>query len=291
MFIILHITKEARNHLLINSMLINFNEFDYFYFKIPRFTSKIERLQYTEVAQLFFQKQFSNLDNKLIEVHGNLIWKKGINALELSWEIFFQFDKFVKVKEGIFDENLNKDISGFTGKIIDFYNDDDITLFLISFTSDSIKNIPIEYLRSNAFQTSPFFTILEVDFLLPLPFYVENKFEEREKLEIIGQILDLNDLITVEDLDMEKSLIYWRNKIQPEKDKSNEILVESEESSNLTWKDFSFSDSKYGLWGTFLKDNVEIELPLIDIDLVKNHEKLNNIMHEYQKFMFYLFSL
>ena len=182
------------------------------------------------------------------------------------------------------------DISDFIGKIVDFYNDGDTTIFLISFSGESLKKISIKYFKSNTFQISPFFSILEPEFLLPLPYISENNFEDRDKLDLIAQILGIEDLMIIEELDLEKSFLFWTEKIQSEKEKINQTIVDTEDYSTLTWKDISFSDKKYGLWGTFVNDTEEFELPLFDIINVKEHEKLNDILDQYKDFMFYLYS-
>lgn len=285
-------TSKTRKNLISNSTLINFCDYEYFYFKIPPYLTKSEKKHYTQQAQLFFHRQFLLLDENLISiVSGNNLRKKESKAKEISWEIFFQFNKIVQVKDGVFDENLNSSIAGFIGKIIDFYNDDDSTLFLISFTSDSIKKIPLEVLKYQSRLVSPFFTILESDFLLPLSNFIDNDYEEIEKIKIIEEILEVENQRGNEYLDLANYLSFWKEQIQLELNNQEEICVENDDYSVLIWKNISFLDTKYGLWGTFIRDNVEIELPLIDIETVPGHRKLDQVLQDYKNFMFYLTSI
>lgn len=285
--VLLSFDKSLRNQLKLDSFINNFSEFELFYFSIPTRLSLSDQNHLINQSNLFFQSQFKvNIQNHISVVNKGDIRKIIKKSKEVSWEIFFRFNNWVKVCDGIFDEDLDWFISGFTGKIIDFYSDDDKSIFMIAFSGDSLSKIPFNHLLTNDNNISPFYTFLEPEFILPDSEPENFDEDETQRIRIMLKLTNFQNLKTSENIDCFSELLqFWEGQFRKNLIYPVGVRIHSADQSTYQLKDIPYFDERFGVWGTLISDEKLIDIPIMKIQEITNNNFLNNLVKEYQKTM------
>ncbi len=241
----------------------------------------------------FINVQFSKrFDIHVYEVNKEYLLDNKIKAKELSWEIFYQFNHWIKVNNGIYDQNLRWDISGFTGRIIDFYKDERHTLFLISLSLELLNSIPIHHFQSTDFEFSPFYVTLASSLFTPLlsPDIVhdENEGIIKKMMNVFKKSVLIQDKLYK---NLDEFLIYCSSVFDNQLRKNEVNYVKTIEQKTIVWKNLISIDDKFGIWGLFYDGERIIQIPITDIETIIGNHELNNILSEYKKIMNFLLPL
>jgi len=210
---------------------------------------------------------------------------------------YYQFGSWVKIRSGIFDQNLNMPISNLKGKIIDFYNDGENDVFFILWCSESLRSIPEEKIKKCIKRKiSPLGIYLQSDMVLPI-FYYENP-----KDILISQIKLLKPYI-LEKFEKEFYLVFsdydktaFENSNQIwEHFFENLILDNSDLYLKRGKQDYkllkiSGSDEKNGVWVEVENRSKTYLFPLNDFSKIISHNKFQGIFDFYLYWSIYFFS-
>lgn len=285
--VLLSIDEDLRNLLNPESLFNHFSEVDLFYFSIPSKLTFSDRNHLIKQCHLFFQSQFSvNIENQ-ISVENKRDVRKNIKmSRELSWEIFYRFNRWVKVCDGIFDEDLDWFISGYTGKIIDFYSGDKISVFLIAFSGDSISKIPLEHLTTNINNISPFYTFLQSDLFMPDTGPENINLDEKKRIGMMLKLSNFQKLSTDEKfISFSDLLKFWEGQFKEKLVDPVEVKINSSDQSIYQLKDIPYFDERFGIWGTFIRNEKIVDIPLMEILEITSNKFLNSLVLDYQKTM------
>jgi len=285
--VFLEIRAGLRNQLKSDSIIKNYSEVDSFYFSIPTRLSISDQNHLIKQSFLFFKSQFSvDIENHISIVNKREIGTKLQVAKELSWEIFFRFNRWVRVCDGIFDEDLDWFISGFTGKIIDFYSDDKNSVFLIAFSGDSITKIPLNHIQATINNISPFYTFLEPELIMPDIGPENLNVDEKKRIGIMLELTNFKNLSTFEKIESFSGLLkFWEDQFKANLVNPAEVRINSSDQSIYKLKDIPYFDERFGVWGTLISDGKMIDIPMMEIQEVTNNKFLSNLIMEYQKTM------
>ncbi len=286
-FVLLEINKDLRNQLILDSIIHNFADVDLIYFSIPTNLTISDQEHLIKQCFLFFQSQFFEKIQNHIFVDNNREVRININkSKELSWEIFFRFNKWVKVCDGIFDEDLDWFISGFTGKIIDFYSNDETSVFLIAFSGNALAKIPMDHLKTNFYNFSPFYTFLEPDLIMPDGGPENTITDEKQRIGIMLQLTDFQINLSMEDFDCFTDLLqFWKVKFKDNLINPMEVRIDSPDQSIYQLMDIPYFDERFGVWATLVAEQTIVDVPIMEIIKVINNESFSNLIIDYKKMM------
>ncbi len=284
--ILLKISEDIRTKIIFDSILNNFQGFDSFYFVIPPKLSISDQEHLQKQGSQFFQSQFNvNIQNRLSIVLKRDIRKVSQFSLELSWEIFYKFNNWIRVCEGIFDEDLDWFISGFNGKILDFYTDGEKCIFLIVFSYHSISKIPVEHLKTISRNNSPFFTFLEPELIMPDNGPDNLQTDEKQRMAFLLQFTDFNQYPS-ENLDFFSDiLIFWEELFRSNLKKPEKAKIASSEINLPCLVEIPYYCERFGVWGTFLIGDKKVDIPLLEVEEFPDNDSLNNLCRKYQQTM------
>ena len=284
--VLLSITEDLRKKIKLNSILNHFQECDLFYFSIPTNLYAADKNHLIEQSALFFKSQFmENIENSVSVENKREVRKKLQVAKELSWEIFYRFNQWIKVCEGVFDEDLDWFISGFTGKIIDFYADEGKSIFLIAFSGNSLSKLPLNHLITISRDTSPFYTFLESELIMP-DFGPENMgVDEKKKTGILLQLTNLNNGQHEKFEDFSEILRDWVDQFRSNLAESEQVVLNLSQQTDAFLEEIPYFCDRFGLWGTFSIGDEKMDLSLTEIEKFSNNYNLNNLYQNYQKTM------
>lgn len=286
-FVLLEINKDLRNQLISGSIINNYSDVDLFYFSIPTNLTISDQDHLIKQCFLFFQSQFfENIQNYIIVEHNREEIKSQHKSKELSWEIFFRFNKWVKICDGIFDEDLDWSISGFIGKIIDFYSNDETSVFLIAFSGDALSKIPIEHLKTNFYNISPFYTLLEPDLIMPDKGPENTNADEKQRIEIMLQLTNFQINSSTEEFECFPDLLqFWKDQLKEKLICPIEVRINSSDQSIFQLIDIPYFDERFGVWVTLLSEERIVDVPIMEIIKVINNKFFNDIIINYKKMM------
>jgi|GEM_PF-2372894 hypothetical protein len=285
----LSISRNLRETLKKRSMINNFPLIDFFYFLIPSDLNGPDRNHFFHQGSSFFSGQFNIPVDKYISIQEENFDFKNQKIKELSWEIFYRYNYWIKVRSGVFDDDLNMDISGFTGKIIDFYSDGKQNLFQIAYSGETIKSFSINQLLTISKFDSPFYTILESDLIMPFTTPIDNNDEVKIKFSIVKELVAENKLYLNEkslknnSYENNNLIIVWENELASRLINQGSILVQTKSNKKLLWTGIHNSDDFYGIWGMFEKDSEKLLLPLTEIEKVFGDKDLSKSIKNYQE--------
>ncbi|PKN86084.1 MAG: hypothetical protein CVU46_08955 [Chloroflexi bacterium HGW-Chloroflexi-8] len=181
------------------SILINSNYFEIlrnhfpFIFEIPEDCNQSE---FDELTKFFSEEISVILKNEIglekfhsTNIDQNFTFKISTkistdippDTIPTNLSKFFRFNKWVKIRDEVFDYYLRIPISNFVGRIIDFYNDGDKDIFYIQWSCQSLDKISQQSIQKCLNKKiSPFGTYISKDFILPInfsepPFLIEKK--------------------------------------------------------------------------------------------------------------------
>lgn len=282
--VLLSITEGLRNLLNPNSIINNFSEVDLFYFSIPTNLTISDQNHLIKQSFLFFKSQFSvDIENHISVENKRVVTKNIKLSKELSWEIFYRFNRWIRVCDGIFDEDLDGFISGFTGKIIDFYSDDASSVLLIAFSGESIKKLLLDHLQTNFKKISPFYTFLESDFIMPDTGPEDVNVDEEKR---IGTMLKFSNFTNYENIESFSALLkFWEDQFRENLVNPVKVRINSSDQSIYQLRDIPYFDERFGVWGTIYSGETIIDIPLMEIVEMTNNRFLNNLVMDYQKLM------
>ncbi len=282
--VLLSINQVLRNFINPTSIINIFSEVDLFYFSIPTNLTISDQNHLIKQSFLFFKSQFSvDIENHISVENKRVVTKNKKLSKELSWEIFYRFNRWVRVCEGIFDEDLDRFISGFTGKIIDFYSDEESSVFLIAFSGESITKLPLDHLQTNSNYISPFYTFLESEFIMPATGPEDVNVDEKKR---IGTMLKFSNFTNYENIESFSALLkFWEDQFRENLDNPVKVRINSSDQSIYQLKDIPYFDQRFGVWGTIYSGETIIDIPLMEIVEITNNRFLNNLVMDYQKLM------
>ena len=282
--VLLSINQVLRNFINPTSIINIFSEVDLFYFSIPTNLTISDQNHLIKQSFLFFKSQFSvDIENHISVENKRVVTKNKKLSKELSWEIFYRFNRWVRVCEGIFDKDLDWFISGFTGKIIDFYSDEESSVFLIAFSGESITKLPLDHLQTNSNNISPFYTFLESEFIMPAIGPEDVNVDEKKR---IGTMLKFSNFTNYENIESFSALLkFWEDQFRENLDNPVKVRINSSDQSIYQLKDIPYFDQRFGVWGTIYSGETIIDIPLMEIVEITNNRFLNNLVMDYQKLM------
>ncbi len=285
--VLLEINENLRNLLKPDSLFNNYSGVDLIYFSIPKNLSIADHNHLINQGIMFFQSQFSEKVENYISVENKKdVTKKIKIAKELSWEILYRFNKWVKVCDGIFDEDLDWFISGFTGKIIDFYSDGETSVFLIAFSGDAISKIPLEHLKTNFINISPFYTFLESGLIMPDKGPENINVDEKQRIGIMLQLTNFQINSSLEKFDRFSDLLqFWEDQFKDKLVNPIEVRINSSDQSIYQLIDIPYFDERFGVWVTLISDEKIVDVPIMEIVKVLNNKIFKELFIEYKKMM------
>ncbi len=286
--VLLEINEGLRNLIKPDSILNNYSEFDLFFFSIPANLTITDQNHLINQGFLFFQSQFS----VIVENHIFVEIKKDVRnkikiAKELSWEIFFHYNKWVKVCHGIFDEDLDWFISGFTGKIIDFYSNDESSVFMIAFSGNSLSKIPVGHLKTIIKNDIPaFYTFLGPDLIMPVLEHEIINTDEKLRIELMLKLTNFQFFLTVEKFNnFFDFLHFWKDQFTKKIVNPVEVRINSSDRSFYQLMDIPYFDERFGVWCTLKSDEKIIDIPIMEILEIRDNEDLIDLVMDYQQIM------
>ncbi len=203
----------------------------------------------------------------------------------MSWNIFYRFNQWVKVCEGVFDEDLDCFLSDFTGKIIDFYVDDNKNIFLLALSGDSVSKLPIYQLNTIFRDSSPFYTFLDQELIMP-DFVPENLLiDEIKKTDILLKLTDFKDYQNEIFENFSDILKFWLAQFRSNLKGSEQVKINSSKQTGALLVDIPYFCDRFGIWGTFSIGDKNIDIPLIEIEEITSNNYLNKLYQKYQKIM------
>lgn len=290
--ILLEIPAENQKIRKPNSYVNNFLSINYFYFHIPSYLPKTDQDHLEKIAKQFFKLQiYSPIENFVSLKEMSLLKDVKSRIKEISWDIFYKFNQSVTVKSNVFDENLDWDISGFKGKIINFYSGEDEDIYQIQYSAESLNQIPIKKLKQISPIGSPFYTYLEPEYLMPELTQTNTNQDQTELKKLFVNIIDhlefppeISTLISESNSFFEivhQWEIFFKNlslELQ-----SIEVNFSNQKKYQLI--EICESDEFIGVWGKFLKEDTYYLFPLTDIKKVSNHGIFNGYIQFYKQIM------
>lgn len=286
--VLLETNESLRNLIKPDSIFNNFPEFDLFYFSIPSNLTIADQNHLINQGFLFFQSQFSVKVENHIFVENKRDVRNNIKiAKELSWEIFFHFNKWVKVCNGIYDEELEWFISGFTGKIIDFYSNDESSVFMIAFSGKSLSKIPSEHLKSNINNNIPaFYTFLGPEIIMPDLESENSNVDEKLRMELMLKLTNFQDIPTGEKFKNFFDLLhFWKDQFTEKIINPVEVRINSSDRSIYHLIDIPYFDERFGVWCTLKSDEKILDIPIHEILEITDNKVLIDLVKDYQKIM------
>lgn len=284
--VLLKLTEEARKGIKSDSILNHYPHLDSFYFSIPSRLSVADQKHLIKRGSQYLQSQFSMSIVDLVSVGSSRdIRRKNQHAKELSWEIFYHFNHWVKVCEGIYDQELDWFISGFSGKILDFYTDDENSIFLIAFSGDSVSKIPVKHLIEISRTTSPFYTFLESDLIVPDFDPVNFLEDEKKKMDLFVELSDFKEYPQENFENLFDLLKFWEAQFRTHLLTAEPVRLDSYHNILALLVDIPYFCERFGVWGTLLIGDKKIDIPLIEMEEILNNKILDNHFQNYRKTM------
>jgi len=286
--VLLEINESLRNLIKPDSIFNNYSEFDLFYFSIPSNLTNADQNHLINQGFLFFQSQFSvKIENHIFIENKRDVRNIVKIAKELSWEIFFHFNKWVKVCDGIFDEELERFISGFTGKIIDFYSNDESSVFMIAFSGNSLSKIPLEHLKTNIDNKIPaFYTFLDPELIMPVLEPENANVDEKHRIELMLKLTNFQNYSIGEKFNSFSDLLnFWKNQFKENVVTPVEVRINTSDRSIYHLIDIPYFDERFGVWCTLKSDEKIIDIPIMEILEITDNKVLINLVMDYQKIM------
>lgn len=274
------------------SYINNFRNKNIFYFQFPVHLPKKDQDHLEKIAKKFFQDQINSPIESFLSIKEiNLFVDTQINSKEISWEIFFNFNQLITVKTNVFDENLEWDISGFKGTIINFYAGDDQDIYQIRYSAESLSKIPLKKLKQISNISSPFFTYLEPDYIMPEMSKFDCIQDQRDLVKLVENILEHLALPQYESSTFAEThsffeivqaweAIFKKHTIQTQ---SIEVYLSNQNKYQLV--EICESDEFFGVWGNFVKEDIQYLFPLTEIIKVINHSSFNRNIQSYKQIM------
>lgn len=295
-FLTLEIPQYLETRKKKTSYLINFPDKTVFYFKIQD-NSSIEEINHlTTIGKDFFSSQFDypihHTPNKFITLRNeDYVLTKQMESHEISWEIFYTYNHWIKIKPDVYDDTLDWDISGFTGRIINFFSGEDEDIYQIEYSGHSLKQMPIENLQNISRNISPFFTYLEPEFIMPyLPSSVDHQ-EERVKVRILEKILNhkkqsINPDFSIHEISSFLEIIQnWETVLQKFLVANSDIQVRLSNRKKYQLINIHGSDEFWGVWGNFLRNKKHCLFPITEIVEIGNSRELQQTLKAYKEMM------
>lgn len=286
--VLLEINNSLRNLIKYDSLLNNFPNVVLFYFSIPTNITIADQNHLVKQGFLFFQSQFSeNINSHIFVVNKKDVRNKIKIAKELSWEIFFHFNKWVKVCSGVFDEGLDWFISSFKGKIIDFYSNDGGSVFLIAFSGNSLLKIPLELLNTNINNKIPaFHTFLGPELIMPDSEPDNKNEDEKQRIELMLKLKNYTYCSSGEKFKSFSDLLQcWKDQFKEKFVSRVKVRINSSDRSIYHLIDIPYFDERFGVWCTLESSEKIIDIPIMEILEIEDNKVLINLVMEYQKIM------
>ena len=269
-----------------NSLLRNFPDVKYFFFSMPQTCSIEEKAHLIDYGKSFLLSQFSISAEKYISIRNlSSISDKSQMAHEFSWEIFYKFNNWVKIRSNVYDGYLKTNVSGFTGRIINFFSGDNQDVYQIALSGESLSRISKGKLKSIAKRVSPFYTYLEPDYLLPI--IPPNDQQNNQKFEILSNLVSPriglipDEMNTFKLKDFSEIINNWKSFFEGFFNNDQVSKIRTFDNKIYVWTGIHSADESFGIWGNF-ENNDEVRLfPLSDIKEIINDEKLSRYFHQY----------
>lgn len=269
-----------------NSFVRNFPHVKIFYFSIPSSCTAEEKKHLIEFGNTFFLSQFPpSVENYLSIKNFSFLSDHIKTAHKISWEIFYKYNQWVKIRSNVFDGYLKTNVSGFTGRIINFFSSENQDVYQIALSGESLSKIKNAKLQSISKKYSPFYTYLEPEFLLPI-YSQENKLTV-SLIEILAGLIKSNNRIIPEDANLDEVsdfsdiLFRWESYLNCFF-KNNEIYIIRTKSNHIyNWRGIHSADESFGIWGEFENNDELFIYPLTDILEVFNDDELSDIFHNF----------
>ncbi len=274
------------------SYINNFLDKNIFYFQIPVHLPKKDQGHLEKIAKEFFQDQITSPIERYLAIKEiNFSGDIQTNSKEISWEIFFTFNQLITVNSNVFDDNLDWDISGFKGTIINFYSGDDQDIYQIRYSAESLRKIPIQKLKKISNTSSPFFTYLEPDYIMPEMSKFNSMQDQRDLVKLVENILDHlsfppDVFSTIFETNSFLEIVQtWEGIFKSHSPQTHSIEVYLSNKNNYQLVEICGSDEFFGVWGNFVKENIHYLFPLTEIKKVINHRNFNNHIQSYKQIM------
>jgi hypothetical protein len=284
----IYLSDISRKSLKDNSIIKNYPSINYYYFLVPSEISEKDRDNFCKQGISFLSAQFNNPIENLISIN-DVNYQEIIQmGKELSWDVLYQYDSWIQVRSGVFDDELGLDISGFIGRIIGFFSNRNQNLFQIAYSGNTISKIKINPHKSKF--VSPFYTILETDLILPSVHPDDIHFDENLKFKFAREtfkhqnIFPESEVTDLKYLGFYRLIVEWEYELTTKLPKNNHVWIQTKTKKDLLWTGIHNSDQYYGIWGKFEKTEEKILLPLTDIEKIFNNNDLFISLKRYKKF-------
>jgi hypothetical protein len=290
--ILLEIPQESQNIRKLNSYLNNYLNIECFYFHIPDNLTKKDHDHLEKIAKHFFECQINSPIESFVTSNEKILMEIDPSRIkEIPWDIFYKFNKSVIVKSNVYDENLDCDISGFEGRIVNFYSGEDQDVYQIQYSAESLHQIPLMKLKQVSKISSPFYTYLEPDDIMPKFDKTNSNLDQSELIKVLVNIIDTPDLpgeiraLIPESGSFLEIIRIWEYFFKNLLQELNLIKVELNNHKTHQLIEIYDSDEFNGVWGKFWDGNFNNLFPLEDINKAIDFEKFNNLLYNYKQIM------
>ena len=289
-YLTLELPQKQNINIKSSSFLTNFPDISIFYFSIPEELSESEQTHLINFGKLFFESQTTNDIHQFLRIHKeeNIINTQNF-YLQISWEIFYQFQHQIIVKSNVFDDYLKCDISGAKGKIINFFSGDNQDIYQIQFSNNSLKHILKNQTKRFSKEISPFFTYLESELFMPdFPLKGISK-ENYNMMDFLPDILEGDLLIEELDDTFKKTMDnlefinIWEMIFNQFFMEEIEIITIGSNQRKYSLIGINSSDESFGVWGEFRNDSKISLFPLTDMIKCLNQKKFDQYLQIYRK--------
>ena len=269
-----------------NSFVRNFPHVQFFYFLMPDSCTTEEKKHLIDFGNTFFLSQFPSSVEKYLSIKNfSFLKDHSKTAHKISWEIFYKYNQWVKIRSNVFDGYLKSNVSGFTGRIINFFSGENQDVYQIALSGESLSRIRKVKLQTISKKYSPFYTYLEPEFLLPI-YSQENKLAV-SLIEILAGLIKSNNRLIPEETDLSgvsdflDILFRWESYLKCFF-KNNQIYkIRTYGNQIYNWRGIHSSDVLFGIWGEFENNDQVFIYPLTDILEVFNDKELSDNFHNY----------
>ena len=190
--------------------------------------------------------------------------------------MYYQFNDWIIVRNGVYDQSLKQNIELFEAKIVDFFNDGEKDVFFIKWGENALNRISkkkIQSLIQNG--VSPFDTYINSDQVLPY-----RKLGPDRDLSIIHMeiFLDYAHKIFKDYLEDPENLflhqkqqltfINWEYHFHEKFNKQKPTIASNYQKENFKIINTAGSDEKNGVWISIDRKGQELVIPLIDVERI-----------------------
>ena len=198
--------------------------------------------------------------------------EKQINSCS-DLSMYYQFNDWIIVRNGIYDQSLKQNIGLFEAKIVDFFNDGEKDVFFIKWGENAlnqISNKKIHSLIQNGI--SPFDTYINSDQVLPYRKQGTDRDLSVIHMEVFAKFAHKNFKEYWDDPEnlyfqnnQQLTVVNWEHHFHEIFNKQKNTIATDYQNENIKINNTAGSDDKNGVWISIDRKGQELIIPLMDV--------------------------